>query len=440
MLMRSLNTSKSFNFLRIHHERYIPLMHILIVTQYFWPENFKINDLALELRNKGHEVTILTGQPNYPEGKFFKGYSFAKPSFEKWNGIDIIRLPTVSRGMGNPIKLILNYISFPFFGRILWRNRLKGRIFDLIFICQLSPVFVALPAISIKKHIKLPLAMWVLDLWPESVFAASNVKPFFLEKPLKAIVKYIYHSCDLILISSQSFNKSVSSFGVPAERIEYFPNWAEQMFLSKQALEYKGLPGFPEGFIVLFAGNIGEAQDIETILEAAEKLRDHKNIKWIFLGDGRKRIWLQNEIKIRDMADQILWLGRYPSNTMPYFYSQASVMLASLKKNFAFELTVPAKLQTYMASRKPVISSLSGEGNQIVQKSNCGFNVPSGDSKLLSEAVFKMSKLPKSELDHLANNGYQYYLENFDKDLLLNKLESTLINLVDNCHSIQSLR
>jgi glycosyltransferase involved in cell wall biosynthesis len=415
-------------------------MHILIVTQYFWPENFKINDLALELRNKGHEVTILTGQPNYPEGKFFKGYSYSKPSFENWKGIDIIRLPTISRGMGSPIKLTLNYISFPFIGRIQWHNRLKGRVFDLIFICQLSPVFVALPAISIKKQLKLPLVMWVLDLWPESVFAASKVKPLFLEKPLRAIVRYIYHSCDLILISSQSFCKSVSSFGIPDERIKYFPNWAEQMFLSNQFLEYNGLPSFPEGFIILFAGNIGEAQDIETIIKAAEKLRDYKYIKWIFLGDGRKRAWLQNEIKVRELSDQILWLGKYPSNIMPYFFSQASVMLASLKKNSAFELTVPAKLQTYMASRKPVISLLSGEGNQIVKKSNCGYFVPSGDSRLLSEAVLKMSTLSKKELAQLANNGYQYYLENFDKDMLMNKLESTLINLVDKFHSIQSLR
>jgi len=407
-------------------------MHILVVSQYFWPENFKINDLTLELKSKGYDVTVLTGQPNYPEGKFFKGYSFSKPSYENWNGIDIIRLPIIARGMGNTIRLILNYLSFPFFGRILWRKRLKGKTFDLIFVCQLSPVFVALPAISIKKHLKLPLAMWVLDLWPESLFAASNVKPFLLEKPLKAIVKHIYQSCDLILMSSQSFWKSISSFGIPSDRIEYFPNWAENIFLNNNDEDYKDLPRFPDGFIILFAGNIGEAQDIETIIEAAEKLQGNKNIKWIFLGDGRKRAWLQNEIKIRDMSGQIFWLGRYPSNTMPYFFSHASVMLASLKKNAAFELTVPAKLQTYMASRKPVISLLSGEGNKVVRNSKCGFDVLSGDSELLSKVALKMSEMSKNELDDMANNGYRYYLENFDKDMLLNKLDSTLVNLVDN--------
>lgn len=415
-------------------------MKILIVSQYFWPENFKINDLSLGLKDKGHDITVITGQPNYPEGKFFKGYFFSKPTFENWNGIEIYRIPTISRGSGSSVRLVLNYFSFPFFGRLLWHRRLKGKTFDLIFICQLSPVFVALPAISMKKQLKVPIVMWVLDLWPDSVFAASNVNPFFLEKPLKAIVKYIYNFCNLILISSQSFSKSITDFGIPEERIEYFPNWAEQIFLPGYAPELQNLPGFPQGFNILFAGNIGEAQDIETIIEAAEMLRDHKSIKWIFLGDGRKRAWLQNEIKIREMSEQILWLGRYPSNTMPYFFSQASVMLASLKKNFAFELTVPAKLQTYMASRKPVISLLSGEGNQIVQKSNCGFSVPSGDSKLLSEAVFKMSTLSKNELDHLANNGFQYYRENFDKEMLLNKLESTLLDLVDKFHSVQSSR
>lgn len=401
-------------------------MRILILTQYFWPENFKINDLSLGLKDLGHDITVLTGQPNYPEGRFFDGYSFAKPKIENWNGIEVHRLPSIPRGAGSSLRLILNYFSFPFFGRLLWRSRLKGKKFDLIFICQLSPIFVALPAISIKKRLKIPIVMWVLDLWPDSVFAASKVNPYLIEKPLRALVRYIYKSCNLILISSQSFKKSISSFGIANENVEYFPNWAEQFFLSGTANEFHDLPDFPDGFIVLFAGNIGEAQDIETIIEAAEILRDHKYIKWIFLGDGRKRLWLQNEIIARGLSNQIAWLGRYPSDTMPYFFDKASVMLATLKKDPIFELTVPAKLQTYMASRKPIISLLTGEGNQIVLDAKCGFSAPSGDSESLSEAVIKMSALSSYELDVLAENGYQYYLKYFDKIMLLNKLDKKL--------------
>lgn len=406
-------------------------MKILIIAQYFWPENFNINEVAIFLKENGNEVTVLTGQPNYPEGKFYPGYSFSKPKSEFYNGIEILRLPTISRGKRNAFKLILNYLFFPFIGRFCWKGLLKDKSFDLVFICQQSPVFVGLLGARIKNKLKIPMAMWVLDLWPESIYAVSSIKPFLIALPLKFIVNKIYHSCEMIFISSKSFYSSILKYGYNEDDIHYLPNWADgvQPKLSKE--EICALPTFPDGFKILFAGNIGDAQDIETILDSAEKIKENKFVKWIFIGEGRKRVWLENEIKKRNLSEQVFWYGRYPSVTMPYFFSQASVMLVSLKKNPVFELTVPAKLQTYMANRKPIIALLSGEGNQIVHESNCGFGIPSGDSQLLGDTVTKMSAFSSDQLEILADNGYKYYQNHFDKDKILKNLNTTLRLFLD---------
>jgi colanic acid biosynthesis glycosyl transferase WcaI len=406
-------------------------MKILIIAQYFWPENFNINEVAVFLKEKGHEVTVLTGQPNYPEGKFYPGYSFSNPKSELYNGIEIFRLPTIPRGKRNTFKLILNYLFFPFIGRFYWEHLLKNKSFDIVFVCQQSPVFVGLLGARIKKKLKIPMVMWVLDLWPESIYAVSSLNPFLVAMPLEYIVNRIYHSCEKIFVSSKSFFTSILKYDYKEKNIHYLPNWADGIVNKLSKEEIAALPAFPEGFKVLFAGNIGDAQDIETILEGAEILRENKQIKWIFLGEGRKRKWLETEIKKRNIGDQVFCYGRYPTTTMPHFFSQASVMLASLKKNPVFELTVPAKLQTYMASRKPIIALLSGEGNQIVQESNCGYGITSGDSKLLAETVHKMSTFSNNELEVLADNGFHYYQEHFDKDKLLNNLNTNLMSLIN---------
>lgn len=407
-------------------------MKILIVTQYFWPENFKINEVALYLKERGHVVTVITGQPNYPEGEFYEGYSFFKPKTQLFNGVKIVRLPTVPRGKRNALKLILNYLLFPLVGRFFWKRLLKNKSFDIIFVCQLSPVFVGLLGARIKKKLNIPMVMWVLDLWPESVFAVSRIRPIIIEWPLKYIVNRIYHSCNKILVSSKPFCSSIVKYGYSEEKMSYMPNWADVTENSLTKSESEILPIFPKGFVILFAGNIGDAQDIETVLRSAELVSLSADIKWVFIGDGRKRVWLENEIIARKLENRVYWLGRFPFNTMSYFYQNASVLLVSLKQNPVFELTVPAKLQSYMASKKTILSMLSGAGNEIVKEARCGFSVESGDYVALACAVERLSKLSTEELESMGLNGYNYFQANFEKAKVLNHLESLLIREVEN--------
>jgi len=407
-------------------------MKILIVTQYFWPENFKINDLAIELKKRGHDITVLTGQPNYPEGKFFKGYSFFKPKNEIWENIEIYRVPLIPRGKSKGINLILNYLSFALFGILLSRFRLRGKKFDLIFVFEISPITVGLPAIWLKRKFKIPIYFWVLDLWPETLYALGIIKSNFWKKKIKKFVEYIYKQCDLILISSKSFEISLLNHGVSKELIHYFPNWAEDIFTKNKPLspivEIDSMfDAFQYKFKVMFAGNLGESQDIESLLQAANIVKNRKDIVWLIVGDGRYRNFLEHGIHANGLTETVFMLGKHPIENMPYFFSKADAMLVSLKKDPVFELTVPAKLQTYMASKMPILAMLSGEGNSIVVTAECGLVCESGDYEGLASNVSIMVETNKEKFLEFGSNGYDYYLKQFSKDKIIDKLDQLFL-------------
>ena len=271
-------------------------MRILIVSQYFYPEDFKVNDIAFDFVKRGHDVTVFTAKPNYPHGKFYKGYSFFGKSEENINGVKVIRIPIFPRFDSSGKFLILNYLSFIFFS-YLFKYRVKG-YYDVIFSHLPSPLIAALPAIWFKEKFKSKLYLWVLDLWPESVQANSSIKDGFIITNLNKVIKYIYNSTDVILISSKVFKNSILEKGIDSDKtIKYFPNWAEDVF-SNPIIDTQGIPDLPEGFNVLFAGNIGDSQDFESILEAA-KITQNEGINWILVGDGRKVSWIKSEIIIR---------------------------------------------------------------------------------------------------------------------------------------------
>lgn len=402
-------------------------MRILIVSQYFWPENFKINDLAFELKRKGYQVTILTGLPNYPNGKYFKGYSFFKgPYKENREGIEIIRVPLFPRKKGAGIHLIVNYISFAFSASFYALFKLNKR-FDKIFVFEISPITVGIPAVVIKKRFKIPIYFWVLDLWPESVYAASNFKKNrIINIVLEKLVRFIYNNSYLILVSSKSFIQSIVNKNVSINKIKYFPNWAEDIFLNYNVNLNEKLPLFPEGFNILYAGNIGEAQDFESIIEGITecyKYTFNKKINWIFIGDGRKRSWLEAEIEKRNLGKNVFYWGRFNIEEVPYFFIKADVLFVSLKKSEIFKLTVPAKVQTYMAAKKPILAMLSGEGGNIIKEAKCGFVVESGEPHKLIPLVKKLITMSDKELKTLGENGYNFYMDNFNKEKLINKLE-----------------
>lgn len=397
-------------------------MKILFISQYFYPESFKGNDIVFDFVKRGHEVTVLTAKPNYPNGKFFDGYNFFNKRTEYINGAKIIRTPIIPRGKGNGLMLILNYLSFIFFSFLTVHFRIRSK-YDIVFVQQLSPVTMALPGIWVKKKQKIPLCLWVLDLWPESVTAGSSIKSSFIIKGLDKLVKFIYLSSDQILISSAFFRNSINEKIDRAEKeIIYFPNWAEDIFTSPTLIDVD-LPPLPKGFNIMFAGNIGEAQDFESILNAAEITKKKAPlINWIFVGDGRKLSWIKKELENRNLTNIDL-LGRYPLEMMPHLFKKADIMLVALKDEPIFSLTVPAKIQAYMASGKIILGMFNGEGSEIIEKANCGYSVPAGDYEGLAEKAISISLLSADEKRQFEKHALEYYNMNFDKHILLNNLE-----------------
>lgn len=402
-------------------------MRILVVSQYFWPENFRINDLVEGLLERGHAVTVLTGLPNYPSGKFFPGYSLFGPYRERFHGAEIVRVPLFERGNGGGLKLVMNYISFAL-AATLGGWRCKGA-FDAIFVFEPSPVTVGIPARYLSWLKNAPILFWVQDLWPESLSATNSVKSAFILKAVEGLVRWIYKGCTRILVQSEAFVQPVVRLGVPLDKIYYFPNSAEAIYRPvPRNTEWHG-PVLPMGFRIMFAGNIGAAQSIDTILAAAEILRDRIDIHWIIVGDGRVAPWLAKEVVQRRLQGSVHMMGSFPMTSMPAWFGQADVMLATLRDESVFGLTIPSKIQSYLACAKPIVAALDGEGGRVVNISGAGIAVAAADASALADAVLKTYKMTPMERDVLGQNGRRYYEEHFERETLLNKLEVWLAEL-----------
>ena len=396
-------------------------MRLLIVSQYFWPENFRINDLAEAFKAKGHEVTVLTGTPNYPTGRFFKGYGLFRRTQEAWRGVNIVRSALWPRGDGGGVRLAINYFSFALFASVLTRFRLRGP-FDAVFVFEVSPITVGIPAIVASRRFKAPILFWVLDLWPESLTAAGGVKSPGVLRAVDRLVRWIYRHCALILVQSRAFIPEVARHGVPHSKILYFPGWGESLFQPLRHANSALLPPLPEGFKVLFAGNIGEAQDFPAVLEAAATLRDRSDIHWLIVGDGRMAAWAKEEAQRRGLS-QVHFLGRHPLESMPHFYAAAGALLLPLKREPIFALTIPGKLQSYLACARPILAMLDGEGARIVEESGGGLTCPAGDAAGLAAQVCKLAALSEARRETMGQNGRRYYEAHFDRTRLFDQLE-----------------
>jgi glycosyltransferase involved in cell wall biosynthesis len=396
-------------------------MKILFVSQYFFPETFRGNDIVFDLVKKGHDVTVLTGKPNYPLGTFYEGYKFWGVRKEIINGANVIRIPTFPRGKSSAIKLILNYFSFFLFSYPYSRFK-TDKDFDIIFVQQLSPVTMAMPGIwALKRNKKSKLYLWVLDLWPESVTATTGITNKFIISLLDNLVKYIYSNTDSILISSKSFENSIKQRTIN-KQILYLPNWAESIYEETDLNKDYKLPILPDGFNIMFAGNIGEAQDFETILSAAIQTKA-ENINWILVGDGRKLDWVRSQVKSHNLQNVVI-LGRYPIEAMPYFFKEANVMLLTLKNSPISDLTVPAKLQAYAASGKIILAAINGDAYNIINSQNIGLACKSGDFKTLSKNAKILKNISNEQKVLMEQNSRNLYYSSYSKKVLLDNLEN----------------
>ena len=398
-------------------------MKILITTQYFYPENFRINDFAFQMVKRGHEVSVLTGVPNYPEGKFFGNYKCFR--CESIDGVLVYRVPLIPRGKSRGIELAINYLSFLISAIIFGPFLLRKVRPDIIFGVNYSPATVGVVGVFFSRLKKAPLSLWVQDLWPDSLAATGAVRSDFILSAVRSMVRWIYHKSDLIFIQSRAFKDSIVSLGsVGPEKIRYLPNWAEDIFNTDvKSGDQPYLQLLPENkFIIMFAGNLGVAQSLTTIVRAATEVRDYP-IHWVFLGDGRQKEWLENAVSDSGLQDNVSILGRYPLEDMPRLFKLADVMLVTLKKDLSFSMTVPGKIQSYLRNAKPILSALDGEGAAVIEESGAGFNVNCEDFMGLARAADKMSKLSPEELGKMSVNAKSYYDKNFDVDVLLSQFE-----------------
>jgi len=403
-------------------------MRLLIVSQYFWPENFRINDLAQELSNRGHELTVLTGYPNYPQGQIFKEFANAPYQFALYGRVKVIRVPLYPRGSSS-LSLLLNYISFVLTACMLGPWKLRGQSFDVVFTYQLSPVTVGLPGAFLAWIKKAQMAMWVLDLWPDTLRAVGAIKSPKMLNFVAKLVTFIYGRCDLVLSQSRSFIPKILELAGGSKPVVYLPSWAEEVFTSAIVTPAPEVPLRLDLFNVMFAGNLGEAQDFSCILDAAEKLKYRSDIRWLIVGDGRLSGWLISEIQIRGLSKSVMTVGRYPVERMPEFFAHANAMLVTLADQEIFSMTIPGKLQSYLAAGIPIIAALNGEGRKVIMEAKAGLTCESGNSVELARIVEEMSWLPPDALRNMGQSGLAFSRRMFDRKSIIDQVEKQLQGL-----------
>lgn len=389
-------------------------LKLLIFSQYFSPENFIINDIARTLVAQGHEVVVATGKPNYPDGRIFAGYRAWGCHYERYlDSIDVLRVPLWPRGEGGAKNMVLNYLSFVFAGLVFFPWMLRQRKFDAILVFAPSPITQAIPAIPIKWLKRAQLALWIQDLWPESLAATGFVKSPYLLKMVGWMVRGIYAGCDRLLVQSHAFVDSVARYA-PRKKITYYPNSVDaQTFNAEVEVDEQLSQVLKAHFCVVFAGNLGTAQALETLVEAAKQLRDEPDIRLVLVGSGSRLEWLREQKQVHSL-DNLILPGRFPAVAMPAVFAQSSALLVSLNNESIFAQTIPSKVQSYLASGKPIIASLNGEGARVVQEARAGLTSPAEEVAPLVANIRKMYSLGGAQREEMGRCGRSYFAAHFE--------------------------
>lgn len=392
---------------------------ILVICQYYKPEPFRIADICEEMVRRGHEVQVVTGYPNYPEGVLYEGYGKGKHIDEVINGVKVHRCYTVPRQTGT-VKRMMNYYSYAASSikYVLSRKCIAsdGSSFDVVFCNQLSPVMMAYAAIVYKKMHKIPAVMYCLDLWPESLIAGGIARKSVLYKYYHYVSKRIYRQMDKILITSRMFSNYLrDEFGIKKEEIEYLPQYAEGIFEQIPPRTEDGTFNF------MFAGNIGTVQSVETVIKTAEILKDEP-VKFHIVGGGTDLERLQ---KMGENMKNVIFYGRKPIEEMPEFYAKADAMLITLAADPVLSLTLPGKVQSYMAVGKPIIGAIDGETKTVIEEAQCGF---CGKAEDVDELAENIRKFIGNNTDRflMGKNAREFYVNNFQELMFMDKLEKYL--------------
>jgi glycosyltransferase involved in cell wall biosynthesis len=389
-------------------------MKILVLSQYFWPESFIINDIVRTLDEQGHEVVVSTGKPNYPDGKIFDGYSAKGTQYERYLGnIDVLRVPLWPRGEGGAKNLILNYLSFVLAGLLFLPWMLRKREFDAILVFAPSPILQAIPAIPLKWLKRAKLALWVQDLWPESLKATGFISNPHALRAVGWLVRGIYRFCDILLVQSRAFFEPVSRYA-DLEKIVYYPNSMDV----NSPVDRVPIPAelselLDQHFCVVFAGNLGTAQALDTLVQAAVHLQDDPQVRLVIVGSGSRLAWLKSQQQALGLNNLIL-AGRFAPQAMPQIFEKSSALLVSLNDNEAFAQTVPSKIQAYLAAGRPILASINGEGARVVSEAGAGLTSAAEQVLPLVENIRHLKALGVAEREAMGKSGRDYFDVNFD--------------------------
>ena len=402
-------------------------MRLLLWSQYFWPETFRINELAGALVKSGLSVTVLTGKPNYPGGAIFPGYNWAGIQRQTFSGAELVRIPMLPRGLGSSLRLMLNYLSFIVSGYLFAPFALRRMNFDAVLVYAPSPLLQALPAILLARLKRAPLIVWVQDLWPESLVATGNVRNPLVLWLVEAAVRHIYRRADSILIQSEAFHAPVAKLTRDPGKIRFFPNSAEvpAPTLVEGKEVRKLAQSMREHFSIVFTGNVGQAQAMETIVEAADLLRLHPEIQFYVVGDGSRAEWMAEEVERRKLGNLQL-TGRFPAADIPAFLDAASALLVTLRNDVVGAYTIPSKLQGYLAARRPIIACMNGEGARVVAEAQAGLVCPAENPEALADAVLRLYAVSADERTRLGQNGYRYFMSHYEATRLTSELVAHL--------------
>ena len=401
-------------------------MRVLIITQYFYPENFKSSDIAFELACRGYEVDALVGIPNYPEGHYKKGYGIFHKRKEKILGVNIYRAFQTPRGeKGTNVGLALNYISYVI-SSCLWILLcfLFKKKYDAIIVFQTSPITQAIPAVLLKKIKQTPIYLWVLDVWPDSFISSMpQNKGKILSKIFSNLTEWIYHNSKKILISSSGMAPLICRKHDYSAKIEFFPNWCDDILAMPNVGEYS----LPDNFIVMMAGNIADGIGIPFIISVLDFFKNDKRISFVFVGGGSLQDTFRKDCKERGL-NNVYFTGQVPFEHIPHLYAKASAMFLSLKKTDLLHLkvTIPARLQSYMSAGKPIVAMIDYGGQELIEKADCGYYVPAGDSQGMIELINRVLNQDRQILILKGLNGRKYNESHFKKGICISNLEKIL--------------
>lgn len=403
---------------------------ILVVSQHFWPETFRINDICDYFIEKGAQVDVLCGIPNYPKGQFFEGYGLFKNRKQTHNNIDIHRAYEIPRGNNKNLRIFLNYISFPL-STLFHIPRLLTKKYDKIFLYQTSPVLMIIAGLIVGKIRHTETTLYILDLWPENLFSVLEVKNRTLNKIVTVVSHWHYKKADKIIVLSEKMKEKIQKVtGIPDDKITVLIQTSEKIY-ETDIIDKELSNRFKKTFNITFAGNLSPAQSLDTLIKSAVQLKSegYKDIRWIIVGDGMSRTWLESEVKKKKLSDIFFFEGQKPIEDVPKYTTISDILIGCLVKSDFLDATIPAKVMSYLAAGKPMVLAMDGEVQELINTTiKSGRVGPTEDHATLTNNIKYIYNLSPSDRDKMGSLGRKYHFKHFERNIILNSLVGFMFN------------